>query len=528
MTPEKKLWRAAAYCRLSREDGDRPESDSVVNQRRCIEDFCRARPELRLAAVFTDDGATGTNFARPGFRRMLADIEAGKLDCVIVKDLSRFGRDYIGMGWYLERYFPERGVRFLAVNDGVDSESGPYSLLLPLQNVFNAQYARDISDKVRSAIRAKQRRGEFCGAFAPYGYRKDPENRNRLLVDPAAAEVVRRVFRMAAEGVGQARIARALNEDGVPSPGDYKRLMGLRCAGGAPPGTAGRWTYAAVHKLLRSETYLGSLTANRTARAVMHGKARAVERSGWIVAEGTHEPIVSRALWDAAQAASAGRARSGDPAGRLSLFAGFLRCGDCGAAMTRTARHGGTTYACGAYQRRGSAACASHSVREDALSRIVLADLNRVLARAGDLGTLAERAASGQAGGGGDGARQLEAALARVRRLRQDVREDVRDGLLRREEFLCYREDYAARERTLNAQLAALRERAAQGAPRRPWTERLLREGRLTELDRATLAQTVAAIRVFEGGRLEIDYRCSEALRAVMEARAGENGRSGE
>ena len=188
------IWRTAAYLRLSREDGDKAESDSIANQHKQLEQYLAEHPELELVDYYQDDGYTGTNFDRPAFRRMEADINQGKVNCVMVKDLSRFGRDYIEMGRYLEKAFPSQGVRFIAVNDHVDSERGRYDMLLPMKNLFNTQYARDISDKVRSAIHTKQQRGEFVGAFASYGYRKDPDNHNHLLIDPPAAQVVQRIF----------------------------------------------------------------------------------------------------------------------------------------------------------------------------------------------------------------------------------------------------------------------------------------------------------------------------------------------
>lgn len=504
--------RAAAYCRLSREDGDKSESDSIVNQQRLIEDYCAGRG-FTLAAVFADDGATGTNFDRPQFRRMLEAIEAGAVNCVIVKDLSRFGRDYIDMGYYLERYFPSRGVRFIAVNDGVDSRNGPYDMMLPLKNVFNAQYAKDISGKVRSAFRTKQQRGEFCGAFACYGYSKDPTNRNRLVVDPVAAEVVRRIFRMAAEGVGQVRIARALNAEHIPCPSAYKRMMGSRYTNGRRLPETGYWTYSTVHKILRCEAYLGNMVANRSIRAGMHARAKTAERSEWIVVEGTHEAIVPRALWDAVQAVIARHARPVGFSADVALFAGLLRCGDCGRSLVRTAR---ASYTCGSYRRYGASVCTSHTIREDALAAVVLGDLNRVLSAVDNMERLARRGAhSGAAREREDAREKLEAALSRVRRLKQDAYEDYRESLLSREEFLRYRADYGAQEASLAAQLDARAEDAE--ARLSPWTEELLRRGALAALDRATLSQALAGVRVFEGGRIEITYRCSEALRPLME-----------
>ena len=210
------LWRAALYARLSREDGDRAESDSIANQRDLLQSYAASLPETEVFDIYTDDGFTGTNFARPAFERMLADIETGQVNCVIVKDLSRFGRDYIDAGRYLERWLPSHGVRFIAVNDHIDSERGAYDMMMPLKNLFNAQYAKDISLKVKSAFAQKQRSGKFIGAFACYGYLKDPEDHNHLIIDPVAAQVVKRVFSLFDSGEGKVRIAKELNREKVP------------------------------------------------------------------------------------------------------------------------------------------------------------------------------------------------------------------------------------------------------------------------------------------------------------------------
>jgi len=525
MTSTEPVYRAAAYCRLSREDGDKPESDSIVNQQRLIEDYCAQRPDLALAAVYADDGATGTNFDRPQFRRMLDAIEAGRLNCVVVKDLSRFGRDYIDMGYFLERLFPQKGVRFVAINDGVDSLNGPYDMMLPLKNVFNAQYAKDISGKVRSAFRTKQQRGEFCGAFACYGYQKNPANKNHLIVDPVAAEVVRRIFRMAADGVGQVSIAKALNSEHIPCPSEYKRMMGSRYVNAARLGQTCYWTYATIHKILRNETYLGSMVANRAVRAVMHGKAKAVDRSEWIVVENRHEAIISRALWDSVQAVNARHTRPTDFTGNVALFAGFLRCGDCGRSLTKTTWRGRTTYSCGSYHRYGFTACTSHYTREDELAAVVLDDLNRIVAGVGSLGELAEHARTSAPRPDGGAREQLIAARERIRRLRRGAYEDYRDALLNREDYLLFKSDYDAQETALDGQLACLEKHAASDvSPRRTWTDELIRNGVLTALDRATLSQAVEVIRVFEGRRVEIVYRFSPDLRPLLEHCATKEG----
>ena len=515
----KNTYAAAAYARLSREDGDRAESDSIINQQRVIEDYCASRSELRIAEHYADDGYTGTNFDRPAFQRMLTDLQAGKVNCVVVKDLSRFGRDYIDMGYYLERVFPALGVRFIAVNDAVDSENGPYDMLLPLKNVFNAQYAKDISGKVRSAFAVKQGRGEFVGAFASYGYLKDPENRNHLIIDPAAAPVVRRIFELTAQGIGQVRVAQMLNGEGLPCPSEYKRLMGEKYSNAKRLGKTCYWTYSTVHKIVRNEMYIGSMVQRRSVRAAMHGKAKAADRSEWVVVENTHEAIVSRELWDTVQAQICKNSRTPDFESNVGLLAGFLRCGDCGRAMVKTVWGGRVHYSCGSYRRYGFTACTKHYLPQKDIEAILLSDLNRIIAQVDDLKRLAteSRPASDPRTRREDEEKRLTAALERIRRLKQSAYEDYRDKLLSRDEFLRYREDYDRQEETLSAQLEQTRNAGKNGQTANPWIEKLLKLGYLTELDRATLAQTVKEIRVFEDKRIEIDYLFSDELRGVLE-----------
>ncbi|MBR4441843.1 MAG: recombinase family protein, partial [Clostridia bacterium] len=193
------MWPCALYIRLSREDGDKDESDSIVNQRALLSAFAAEQPDLSVADVCVDDGFTGSNFERPAFQRMMAGVTAGRIRCVVVKDLSRFGRNYIEAGRYLEQVFPAMGVRFISVNDRIDSYADPASasgLLLPFRNLINDEYCRDISQKVRSALDIKRRQGQFIGSFAPYGYKKSPDDRNRLAVDGETAPVVREIYRL--------------------------------------------------------------------------------------------------------------------------------------------------------------------------------------------------------------------------------------------------------------------------------------------------------------------------------------------
>ena len=290
----------AAYIRLSREDGDKAESDSIGNQRKLIHDYLRDKEDFILFDTYVDDGYTGTNFKRPAFQRMLEDIESGEVNCVIVKDLSRFGRDYIDTGKFLERYFPDNDVRFIAITDNIDSMKQAYDMLLPIKNIFNEQYARDISKKVHSAMQAKQKAGEFIGAFASYGYRKSPVDKNKLVVDEYAAGIVRRIFQLYVSGYGKIRIAGILNDEGIVCPSEYKKLNGENYRNSNRLNQTSYWTYSTINKILQNEMYCGNMVQHRTCQQ-MHRKTRLQDKEDWIVIQGTHEAIIDGETWNTAQ-----------------------------------------------------------------------------------------------------------------------------------------------------------------------------------------------------------------------------------
>ena len=507
----------ALYCRLSREDGDREESDSIANQRKLLEGYLADHPELTAAEYYTDDGCTGTNFNRPGFQRMLEDIRSGRICCVLVKDLSRFGRDYIETGRYLERWFPDHGIRFIAVTDNIDSARGAYDMMMPLKNLFNTQYARDISQKVRSSLRAKQQQGEFIGAFASYGYCKDPKNHAHLLIDPPAAAVVRRIFSLFESGVGKVRIARLLNSEGIPCPSEYKRLTGENYRNSRRLPATTYWTYATIHRILQNAMYIGHMEQGRDDRLQLHGPARRKPRQDWIVVEDTHAPIIDKAQWDRVQMLLRSNARAPDFTRSVSPFAGLLKCGDCGRAMVKTTWGGRVFYTCGSYKRYGAAACTRHYISQSALTQVILTDLNRLIASVADLPSLARRGIQPPASPGADQNRKLTAALQRIHRRRQIAYEDYQDALLSREDYLRYRADYDAQADALQAQLDKLRSEVHSPPLPQPWVSSLLTEKHLTQLDRITAAAAIRQIRVYEGGRVEIDYLLAEECRPLLE-----------
>lgn len=508
-------WSAALYLRLSRDDGDRVESDSISSQRTILHHFCSLHSELSVFHEYVDDGFTGTNFDRPAFQQMLQDLDQGQINCILVKDLSRFGRDYIGAGHYLEKQFPAKGIRFISVNDQIDSMKGAYDMMLPLRNVFNAQYAKDISQKVKSSLKARQQEGRFIGAFASYGYQKDPNDHNHLIVDPEAAAVVHRIFDLYEQGKGKIRIATILNEAHIPCPSEYKALTGSKYHNSNRLPRTKYWTYATIHRILQNQMYIGHMTQAHSVRPVMHGKAVKRDAADWIVVPNTHEAIITMEQWNRVQTLLAARTRTNDYGHNVSPFAGFLKCGDCGRAMAKKSYQGRFVYKCGTYVRYGHVECSPHTIYQDQLEQIVLTDLNQIISSVQDLKQLALDNRPKKVSTEAAKAEKLELALERIHRLKQSSYEDYKDGLLTREEFLAYKADYQSQADALESQLRVLSEHL-EVPPEQPWVDELLRLGKLTSLDRITIAEVIEQIRIFEDKQIEITYRFSDELNHLL------------
>ena len=323
-----------------------------------------------------DDGFTGTNFNRPSFKRMIADIEAGNVNCVIVKDLSRFGRDYIDTGKYLERYFPDNGVRFISITDNIDSMKQAYDMLLPIKNIFNEQYARDISKKVHASMKTKQRAGEFIGAFASYGFKKSPADKNKLVIDEYAAEVVRKIFKLYIEGYGKIRIAAMLNEDGIVCPSEYKKINGDNYRNSNRLESTSYWTYSTINRILQNEMYIGNMVQNKKSQR-MRGKSKAQDKEDWIVVKGTHEPIINQNLWNNVQNLIAQKAKPFS-IGTIGIFARKARCANCGYIM-RSAKNKGKHYLKCPNHHVAENACIGSFISVDRLERLVINELNNMI-----------------------------------------------------------------------------------------------------------------------------------------------------
>lgn len=372
-------YRAALYIRLSREDENEGPSESVTNQKSLLNEFVR-RHRLSVYDTYIDDGWSGTSFDRPAFRRMIGDIEAGKVNLVITKDLSRLGRDYILTGHYMERYFPEKRVRYISLLDGIDTgvESSANDIT-PFRAIMNDMYAKDISKKIKSVKRDKQRKGQFIGGKPVYGYKMDPTEKNKIVIDEEAAPTVRRIFGMALAGVSCRQIAARLNAEGVPTPAAY---AGLSVAKPGP--YTGLWSSERISEMLQNETYIGNMVQGRSVKiSYKSKKCLRQAREHWVVVENTHQPLVDRETFETVQALVASRRHIRSRTYDFPLR-GLIFCHECGCPLAVINRKNAAGedrlfFICRTYQRFTKAGvCSCHSMKEKTVTDAVMARVREV------------------------------------------------------------------------------------------------------------------------------------------------------
>ena len=521
------IFYAALYMRLSREDGDKEESDSIANQRKMLEGYLEKTEDIIKLSEYTDDGFSGTNFKRPGFQKMIAEIEQGAINCVIVKDLSRFGRDYIDAGYYLERYFIDKEIRFIAINDNIDSFLNDYDMLLPVKNVFNAQYAKDISRKVQSSFKVKQKAGEFIGAFPSYGYQKDPSDRHRLQIDTYAAAIVQRIFDLYEAGNGKIRIANILNEEGVLCPSEYKKISGFHYKNGQRLASTSYWTYPTIHRMLLNEMYIGNMVQGKTRRR-MKGKPRVLEPKDWIIINNTHEAIIAKEQWEKVQNLLKRETRQINLTENVSIFSGFLKCGECGRSLSKKYQYSkqkdkantrAAYYVCSGYTRYGKKMCTPHKINYEELEHILITDIHTIIINIEDMQSLVESQKHEKpqiADTIQVQKEHLKKELSKVSKLKKGIYEDYKEELLTKEEYVSYKQAYQGREETLLHQLERLTSRQEKKAEQEifdsPWIKRLIRLKEIEELDRDILVEMIDSIIVYEEKKVKIVYNFSGEL----------------
>lgn len=368
-------WNVAAYLRLSKEDNEIMESYSIVNQRELIDQYISNKSDLQLVDYYIDDGYSGTNFNRPGFRRLLQDMKNKKINCIIVKDLSRFARSHIEADMYFENIFPALNIRFISVIENIDSFENPDSmdnLIVPFKNLLNDAYAKDISKKVKSALLTKRLNGEFIGTTATYGYLKDPKDKHKLIIDKDASKIVIKIFNDIIEGKTASEIAKELNKRGVLTPYTYKIKNDNI-------DIDKKWNAKIINVILQNRVYTGDLIqGKKKVENYRTHKLIKVNKDEWIITENHHKPIISKEQFNKVQEILNKNkcARSNK---EKDLFYSFLKCADCGSSFTLRKVKNYEYYHCTSYVRNAS--CTNHSIRKDKLVEIVLEELNKKFKR---------------------------------------------------------------------------------------------------------------------------------------------------
>jgi DNA invertase Pin-like site-specific DNA recombinase len=528
---QKNSYNAASYARLSREDGDKVESDSIRNQKDLISDYARQKG-IHIVEEYVDDGYSGTNFERPAFKKMMEDMKKKKINCVIVKDLSRLGRNYIETGKFLERIFPFLGVRFIAIIDHYDSadKSGDEEqFIIPFKNLINDAYCRDMSIKIRSQLDVKRKNGKFIGSFAGYGYLKDPKDKNHLVIDENAAEIIRTIFALKLDGFSSQRIADRLNKMKVLPPLEYKRMSGLNFNSGFRSGKNSKWSVATINRILKNELYTGVMVQGKNKKINYKvKKSRPVDEENWIRVESTHEAIIPRQIFDNVQQLMKRDTRTSPDEESVYLFSGFLRCVDCGQNMVRrTVSKKGKKYYyyhCSTYKNGDG--CSSHIINEDKLQKVVLAvlqkqiklllEVDKVLSQIEQIPqerlgvkTLNKQLVA------------LEKEIQRYKELKLKVYEDMLDKIVTKEEFkdinIRFTEKLEAAQKAKRENERKREKILSCKSNLRPWMESFKEYKNITVLERKVIVSLIEKIVVYDKNKIEIHFLYQDEIQEMLE-----------
>ena len=511
-----KTYNVGIYCRLSNDDERDGESVSIENQKLLLERYVWERGWNEID-VYIDDGYSGTNFNRPGVKRLIEDAKAKRINIILVKDLSRFGRNYIEFGEYTDYLFPSIGCRFIALNNGIDTESSNGSTdVMCFLNLFNEFYSRDTSKKVKAVKKACAENGKFMGTYPAYGYRRDPEDKHHLVIDEETAPTVRRIFAMRASGIGFHAIAVKLNEEGVQSPGV---LYYQRKSRNDPRKVNHQWADQTVKSIIRNEVYIGNMVQGKI--GTMSYKSRKLigkPEDEWIRVEGTHEAIVSREIWETVVGIGQKKVRKSPTAdGIKSIFTGLVYCADCGFKMRNqierfTYKNGRpgrySSFICGNYARSGKKACTIHTVYENVLEQLVLQDI-REKARFADcdresliekITLLKARESRSWLASCEQELKAASARLSELEKLMQNLYEDKCRGTIPQTVFQTLMRKYETERAEKAASVPELEKKVKSQLENRQdagrWTDIIRRYTEIMELDETILFELVDRIEV--------------------------------
>ena len=525
-------YRVAMYLRLSQDDEKydkdfKVESNSISNQRLQIQDYIDKNEEMELAGEYVDDGYSGINFERPAFKEMMEDVITGSINCIVVKDLSRFGRDYIDSGRYLQRVFPSLDIRFIALNDNYDSFTASETeknLVIPFKNFINDNYCRDTSTKVRSVCKVKRKQGQFISNYAPYGYEKDEEDKHKIVIDKEVEYVVRKIFSMKLEGYSSYSIAKHLNDNGIPSPMEHKKAKGIRYKTGFSTKAVAKWDTPAVNRILTNEVYIGTLQQGKREKINYKlDKVVSKDRSDWIEIEDNHEAIIDPHDFEIVQKLLKCDIKAKTVGEKADLFSGLLFCKDCNAQMTKKVDKRGKTptvyYICSSYNKGQD--CSRHSIKQEELQRTVLEMIQHYIQCLGEYETVSEKI------------KEMEVSYelfqkidkrqeytkkskAKFELLKSSLYQDLKEGVIAEEEFYDMREFYTNRivesELILEKQSKEIARLYKKSLGNQNFLADIKKYQNIGTLERGLLVRLVDKIYVLEDKKIEIQFNYDETI----------------
>lgn len=540
-TVNKKIWSVALYIRLSQEDSDngedKQESNSVTSQKTLLNEFIEEHDDLIIYDTYIDDGFTGTDFNRPSFQRLLGDMRNGNINCVIVKDLSRLGRNYIEVGNYIEQVFPLFNIRFIAINDSVDSFKNPAStntILVPFKNLINDEYARDTSVKIRTSLNGKKKKGEFIGAFPAYGYIKDPKNKNKLIIDEVAAEIVRKIYNWhVKEGLGKVSICHKLNDMGIINPTGHKRFeLGQNYNNYASKDNEYTWTPSTIRNILSNEVYIGhTVQGKRRVKSYKVHKVELVPKEEWVKVENTHEPIIDKETFKKAQDINKKDMKVSQKTGELSIWAGLLKCKDCDRAMNKKSSTNKSDnkyeyYICSTYRKKSNNLCSKHTIKAGKLEKAVLQAINLHIDLLIDTEKIIKQINdSCYPNTKNENIENMiiskQKDISKISNFKRTLYEDWKNGDITRDEYLEYKTKYENDIENLKRNIERLENEKKkyenQKISSNEWIQKFKEQKGITKLSRDIVMELIECIYVHENGNITIKFKFEDEFKRCLE-----------
>lgn len=509
-------WKVAVYLRLSSDDGDKMESNSITNQKSLINLFLKKEKDLKIYDYYIDDGFTGTDFNRPDFQRLLNDIKNGKINAIVVKDLSRLGRNYIEVGNYIEQVFPLYNIRFIAINDNIDSYKDPKSInnvIVPFKNLMNDEYARDISNKVRSVLNTKKANGEFIGSVAPYGYKRNPRDKHKLVIDNYASKIVKKIFRMILNGKSKIEVIDELNKFGILPPRLYQ-MQGKDYNFKVTEKTK-YWDIKKLDKILKNQTYTGDLIQSKK-RTISHKIHKVVENSfeDWIIISNHHEAIISRENFNQVQDIIYNRDIKVNKNKEYDTFSGHLRCNDCGNSFTIKTIKKYKYYYCTSFLRKKS--CTNHSIKKEKLEEMVLNSVNKQIELVIDIDMDIDKVISYNNINYDEEILEtrledIEKNILKYGKLKETINDDLICKFITRKEYTEYKNEYNICLKQLVKEKNEITERLKKNNfksdKNKDWIKKFKENYKLQHLSKKVVDDLIDDIYVYDNGNIKIVFK---------------------